>query len=278
MKIGCGSVVYREHDIKRSLESIRNIGFEYFETQSTNPWCNHVIIEKDDPVKFSDMAKSLGFKGITALWTNEGALISAGENCVETIKKTIMWASAAGIPVVNFGDGSKPFEMSEDEAFKIYTERLLSILETAEKYKVTMALEPHGTFSLTSDGLIKLMSISDSEYLGINYDPANIRRKGYVETKNGISAWKSIDNNESETDVLRKIISKVRHFHNKDLDENYNCLPLGKGMVDLKGCIAVLKDFGYKGAVSLETEGGMDFETTEKLALESYKFLRENVG
>ena len=277
MKIGCGSVVYREHDIKRTLESIRNIGFEYFETQSTNPWCNHVIIEKDDPVKFADMAKSFGFKGITALWTNEGALISAGEKCTETIKRTIKWAAAANIPVVNFGDGSKPFEMSEEEAFKIYKERLIEILETAEKYKVTMALEPHGTFTLTGDGLIKLMQVSNSEYLGINYDPANIKRKGYMETKNGVASWKSIENSESETEILKRVISRVRHFHIKDLDVNHNCMPLGKGIVDLKGCIEVLKENGYTGAVSLETEGGMGFEETENLCRESYEFMKKHI-
>ena len=275
MKIGCGSVVYREHDIKRTLESIRNIGFEYFETQSTNPWCNHVIIEKDDPVKFSMMAKKIGYKGITALWTNNGALISAGENCVSTIKRTVEWAAAANIPVVNFGDGSKPFEMSEEDAFKIYEERILDILETAEKYKVTMALEPHGTFSLTSDGLIKLMSVSDSEFLGVNFDCANIKRKGYVETRDGVSGWKSIENEESEAEVLKKVINRVKHFHIKDLDEKYNCLPLGKGIVDLKGCIDVLKEYGYKGAVSLETEGGTDFAAAEKLAKESFEYMKK---
>ena len=50
------------------------------------------------------MAKKIGYKGITALWTNNGALISAGENCVSTIKRTVEWAAAANIPVVNFGD------------------------------------------------------------------------------------------------------------------------------------------------------------------------------
>jgi len=140
-----------------------------------------------------------------------------------------------------------------------------------------MALEPHGTFSLTGDGLIKLMQVSDSKYLGINYDPANIKRKGYMETKNGKASWRSIENSESETEILEKVISKVRHFHIKDLDINRNCLPLGKGIVDLKGCIEVLKQNGYTGAVSLETEGGMDFEKTESLCRESFEFMKKHL-
>ena len=51
MKIGCGTVLFREYDLERSLDAIRKIGFEYFETQAVGPWCGHVNIETDDPEK-----------------------------------------------------------------------------------------------------------------------------------------------------------------------------------------------------------------------------------
>lgn len=49
MKIGCGTVLFRTFELERSLAAIREIGFEYFETQAVGPWCPHVNIEKDDP-------------------------------------------------------------------------------------------------------------------------------------------------------------------------------------------------------------------------------------
>ena len=49
MKLGCGTVLFRKFDLERSLEAIRNIGFEYFETQAVGPWCPHVDVDKDDP-------------------------------------------------------------------------------------------------------------------------------------------------------------------------------------------------------------------------------------
>ena len=50
MKIGCGTVLFRTFALERSLAAIREIGYEYFETQAVGPWCPHVNVEKDDPL------------------------------------------------------------------------------------------------------------------------------------------------------------------------------------------------------------------------------------
>lgn len=287
-KIGCGSVVFREYELERVLDAIYSTGYRYFETQATNPWCMHVVVDRDDPVRFADMAKAHGFLGVTSLWTAEGALIPAADSCVDTIKRAIEWAAAANIPIVDLGDGYKPDDMSEDDAFKRLSERLLCLIETAEKYDVTLALEPHGSFSLTADGLERILSISSSKHFGINYDCANIHRAGFVETRDGAAAWRSLDTaqptsadtfaqssaHESiEVSTLRRVISRVVHFHAKDLDERGSCVPLGQGIVDVAGCILLLREAGYTGAVSLETEGGMPFDESYRLAAASHEFL-----
>ena len=273
MKKTCGTVVFREYDLDRTLDAIYAAGYRYFETQATNPWCNHVVLDKDDPIVFAKKARDHGFLGVTSLWTPEGALIPAGESCIPTIRRAIEWAAAAGIPVLDFGDGHKPADMPEEDAFARLEERILMLLETAEKYKVTLALEPHGTFSLTSSGLQRILGISDSPWLGINYDCANIHRAGYVETRDGAANWRSLEEGDGEVAVLKTVVDRVVHFHAKDLDAAGNCVALGTGTVDVAGCIAVLKEAGYTGAVSLETEGGMDFDATVKLAETSSRYL-----
>ena len=291
-KIGCGSVVFREYELERVLDAIYAAGYRYFETQATNPWCMHVVVDRDDPVRFADMAKAHGFLGVTSLWAPEGALIPAADSCVDTIKRTIEWAAAANIPIVDLGDGYRPDDMSEDDAFKRLSERLLELIETAEKYDVTLALEPHGSFSLTANGLERILSISSSEHFGINYDCANIRRAGFVETRDGAAAWRSIGASDEtvqsatrdtlaqshareaiEVATLRRVVSRVVHFHAKDLDERGSCVPLGQGIVDVAGCILLLREAGYTGAVSLETEGGMPFDDSYRLAAESREYL-----
>ena len=292
MKIGCGSVVFREYELERALDAIYSAGYRYFETQATNPWCMHVVIDRDDPIAFADMAKAHGFLGVTSLWTPEGALIPAADSCVKTISRAIEWAATANIPIVDLGDGYCPDNMSEGEAFARLSERLLQLIEIAEKYNVTLALEPHGSFSLTADGLVRILSISNSKHFGINYDCANIRRAGFVETRDGTAAWRSLgvsdetirsaatdkfgqlSTHESiEVSTLRRVISRVVHFHAKDLDHNGNCVALGQGCVDVSGCIDLLRGYGYTGAISLETEGGMSFDDSLRLAAESREYL-----
>ena len=277
MKKGCSTIVFREFELDRALEAIVRTGYSYFETQAINSWCKHVVLGQDDPVKFAEKAKSYGL-GVTALWTPEGALIPAGDICIPTITTAIEWAGAAGIPVVNFGDGHKPEGMTDEEAFKRLSDRLHVLLEVAKKNNVILALEPHGTFSLTAEGLKKILSISDSPYLGINYDCANINRAGYVESHGGASSWKATGKGSNEVEILESIVDRVVHFHAKDVKENGECTALGTGTVDVAGCIQVLKKHGYEGVVSLETEGGIPFEEAEELARVSSLYLDQQLG
>lgn len=108
-----------------------------------------------------------------------------GKPLTKFITRTITWAKEAGIPVVHAGDGRKPDALSDADALKVLSERLAAILEVAEKCQVYLAIEPQGTFSLTADGLNKIMAVSQSKWLGINYDTANVHRATYAETANG---------------------------------------------------------------------------------------------
>ena len=75
MKLGCGTVLFRKFDLERSLEAIRNIGFEYFETQAVGPWCPHVNVEEDDPENLVRLKNKFGFCEITGLWSLNEFLI-----------------------------------------------------------------------------------------------------------------------------------------------------------------------------------------------------------
>jgi sugar phosphate isomerase/epimerase len=273
MIIGCSTVLFRRYELERVLDAIRGIGYEYIETQGVGPWCQHVDIEKTDPVKFEELVKSYGFKGVTALWMPNGNIISNPVSISSAIH-ALKWAAAAGIPVVNTGDGHKPENISSDDAMKILDERLNIILDATKGCGVKLAFEPHGTFSLSLDGLRRIMTLGSSDRIGINYDGANIHRAGYIESSSNTSGWKNGGNKENEVAVLEGIADRVVHFHAKDLDKNNVPVALGTGEVMLEECIGILKKAGYTGVVSLETEGDTDFDETILLAQKSYAFLR----
>lgn len=271
MKIGCGTVSFRTRSVDEAMERIAKAGYEYVEPQATAPFCPHVDPWKDDPDEFKRKVAAHGFKGVSALWSCHGAIIPDPES-VPAIRRTIQWAKEAGIPVVNAGDGRKPDGMSNEDALKTLGDRLAQILEEAARCNVYLAIEPHGTFSLTSDGLEKIMALSDSKWLGINYDTANVHRATYVETAEGGYSWMPFGDRQDEVATLRGVVDRVVHCHVKDV-VGANCVALGTGKVNVKGCIDVLRDHGYTGVFSLETEGEFSPEEGQKLIEESRAYL-----
>lgn len=275
MKIACGTVLFRQHSLEKALDAIKSCGYEYVETQSVGPWCPHVNVETDDPIRYADLVRSYGFKGTTALWMRNGQLISS-DVCVEWAIRTLEWAKAAGIPVVNTGDGFKAEGMTDEDAMKLYEERMEKILEACERLQTHIAIEPHGTFSLTGDGLSRLMSYSDSKWLGINYDACNIFRASYVESKGDQYRKVELEKTEDEVAVLQRVIERVVHVHAKDY-KNDHCMALGEGDVKIAECIEALKAAAYTGAVSLETEGDESFEESLIFARKGFAYLNERI-
>ena len=189
------------------------------------------------------------------------------------------WAAAAGIPILHTGDGAKPIGMSDDEARRIFADKLAPILEAARKHRVTVAIEPHGSFSLTSEGLLWMMSLAEPGVLGINYDGCNIYRSAYVESGNNRSGWAgNTAACEDEVDVLRRVCDRVVHCHVKDINADKQCVALGEGMVNVGGCIEYLRSVGYDGVVSVETEGSANFDDAAAIAKKSYHYLKGILG
>ena len=271
MSIGCGTVSFRQQSLDEAMERIARAGYEYVEPQATAPFCPHVDPWRDDPEKFKRRVAELGFKGASALWAKHGAIIPDPES-VEGVTQAIRWASQAGIPVVNAGDGKKPDGVSDEDALRIMGDRLAQILEVAEQCRVYLAIEPHGTFSLTANGLSQIMALSDSKWLSINYDTANVRRATYVETVAGAYSWTPYGERQDEVTTLRAVIDRVVHFHVKDV-KAAECVALGQGEVNVKGCLDVLEEHGYAGVVSLETEGDFGPEEGQRLIEESRAYL-----
>lgn len=272
MKIGCGTVLFRQFPLENALDAIRNAGFSYFETQAVGPWCPHIDVEKDDPEKIVRLKNEFGFEGITALWSYGGSII-ADTKSVERQIRSIEWAAAAGIPVVHTGDGHKPADMDTDTAFQTLEEKLSVILECAEKNNIMLAVEPHGTFSLTLAGLRRILALGKPSVLGVNYDAANVLRSGFVESKNGTSGYKCENHREDELAVCEGIAHRIVHMHAKDVDKDLKCVAVGEGMVKNKACIDHLRSLHYDGVISLETDGGGSFEDICLLAKKSYAYL-----
>ena len=162
--------------------------------------------------------------------------------------------------------------MSDEDALKLMGDRLAQILEVAKEHRVYLAIEPHGTFSLTADGLKRIMGLSPSPWLGINYDTANVHRVTCAEKTAGAYSHPLYGQRQDEVTTLAAVADRVVHLHLKDV-VGATCVALGKGGVNLSGCLDVLKQRRYAGAFSLETEGDVDAELGQQMIEQSRAWL-----
>lgn len=271
MKIGCNTVAFRQYNLDFALDKIRTAGYEYVEVEANLKWCSHANPWKDDPIKFKEKLKSYGFKGCSAIGSHRELITS--EQGVKDIKRALEWAQQANVPVILTGEGRLAGDMTENAALTILKNRYGEMLEIAERYKVFLAIEDHGSISLKPDGLPKLLSLVNSKWLVVNFDTANIHRGDYVGTDSTKYEWKlGAKTTFDEVELLKKVAHKVKHVHIKDVI-GLDATTLGKGEIDLVGCLKVLKEAGYNGVLSYETEGFQDADESYEMIVESKDFL-----
>ncbi len=240
-----------EKDFSYAIRMAAEFGFEYIEPEvmtgrcllNVYGYCNITSLE-DDPMEMRKAIEDAGLKV---------ACLSAHSHLLDTVygvdylKKAIRYAYILGAPIVNTAEGPKPGWMTDDDAFRIMKYNLDELLRMCANYDVTLTIEPHGVYTTNAEGLLKIMSLSDSPHLAINYDTGNVAIAG---------------NDPVET--LKAVIGHVRHVHVKDIVRQQSAdhetgvtagTAVGDGEVDVRGCLDVLRGAGYEGCLSIECAG-----------------------
>jgi len=276
MEIGCNTVAFRKYSLDFALARIAAAGYQYVEVEANLKWCPHVDPWQDDPLQFKTKIQEYGFIGVSAIGSHR-ELITSQEG-VRDIAQALEWCHAAGVPVVLTGEGRMPDDMTKPEALGILKDRLAHLAEVAGLNQVVLALEDHGSLTLTPDGLPEILALVQSEWLGVNFDTANIHRGDYVGTDRGGYEWKlGAKTSYSETELLRKVVNRVRHTHIKDVIGR-DAVSLGEGEIDILGCIQILRAGGYRGVLSYETEGMQSPEESQQMIVASRKYLLAALG
>ncbi len=116
-----------------------------------------------------------------------------------------------------------------------------------------MNIEPHGYFTTKPDMMARMLDFCDSPYLGLNMDTGNTFIAG-----------------QDPVAFLERFIGRVRHVHIKDVSESLAAAvrgnqtgiavsqcAIGDGVNadNIRQCLALLRDHGYAGVLSMECEG-----------------------
>jgi inosose dehydratase len=174
------------------------------------------------------------------------------------IMKGIKYAAAIGI---------RDCVTTENEALSdwarnlTYEQRIFTIAEKlyvpcrmAEDYGVNLLLEPHGPITDSIQGIKDVMDmLGNPKSLGVNMDTGN--------------SWLG---GTDPVEMAKAFKDKIYHIHWKDLGEDwiprrgkqfgcgFSTIALGKGVIDIKGVVDVLKDRKEILASTLEIGGSID--------------------
>jgi sugar phosphate isomerase/epimerase len=157
---------------------------------------------------------------------------------VEAATKMLDLAKDIGCGRVRFFGGVKG-DLSLDDAVAHAAEGLKKVAAHAQKLGVNIALETHDDWCVGAD-VVRLVRAVDSPAMGVCWDYSN-------------SFFA-----EPTRETYAAVKPYVKHVHTKDAYRDaagkiHSCLP-GKGQVDSRLALGLLKDAGYDGWVSFEWE------------------------
>jgi sugar phosphate isomerase/epimerase len=253
MKLCAEADAFREaeKDFSYAIAMAKELGFQYIEPEvmtgrcllNVYGYCNITSLE-DDPM---EMRKAIAAAGLKAACLSAHSALIDTVYGVDYLKKAIRYAYILGAPIVNTAEGPKPGWMTDEDAFRVMKYNLEELLRMCANYNITLTVEPHGIYTTTAEGLLRILSLNDSPYFGVNFDTGNVAVAG----------------NDSVA-TLKAVMKHVKHVHVKDIvrtkasghatGQTAGCA-IGDGEVDIRGCLDVLRKAGYDGCLSIECDG-----------------------
>ena len=264
MIIGCFALVEPFSPMKRQFEAIREMGIEYADlTDNHNGGMLGVeygfaasVSLDSHPAKIRQLANDTGIT-LTSVCAHANLLdpTSPDRYGTQEIIKAVRLANLLGIkqvittegdPKTQFGQKLKPNE-------RIFTikEKLQAPVEWAVELGIELLLEPHGIVTDSIDDLkILLEELGNESTVGINLDTGN--------------SWLG---GSEPMDFIKTFKHRIKHVHWKDMPADWeskrgttfgcgmSVIPLGDGVVGIRGIVDALMENGFDGPTTLEIAG-----------------------
>lgn len=170
------------------------------------------------------------------------------------VLKSLPWAKHAGCERIATTDGLyRPIGLGDEEALGLMQRTYRQILEVAGAYEIIINIEVHGYFTTKPDYLERMLAFVDSPFLRLNFDTGN----SFIAGQDPVA-------------FCKRFRDKISHVHVKDVSESLAALSRGSqtgialshcavgdgaNAENIRQCLAVLRDGGYTGHLSLECEG-----------------------
>lgn len=253
IEIGVNMEFIRSEDksFEAGVARAAELGFRYVEPMVHNgrellseAGYFHSFSMDNEPLEMKD---TLERHGVRASGLSAHTPLMRPEIAVPYLEKAIRLAAAVGARVVNTDEGVRPEWLEDEECFQVMRYTLKKVLQTAERYGVYVAIEPHQSISKTTAGLMRIATLVRSPMLRINYDTGN--------------AWLG---GEDPYEGLRAVLPLLVHVHAKDISIRQGSEEQGKvtgtpvgcacgeGVINWGKAVAILREAGWSGVLSVE--------------------------
>ncbi len=263
MKVGCFALIDPFSVLEHQLDRIKDWGFKYADvTDSTDGGSMGVeygfaaVASLDaNPFDLKRMFECRGLT-ITSYCAHANLLDPTAPWHFGTMQiiKAVRNAAAIGVKhvITSEGDPKTDFghNLTEKEALFLIRERLYEPLRMAVDHGVKILLEPHGKYTDSIDHMEKILELCNSPALAVNMDSGN--------------SWLG---GTDPVEMVKRLGSRIEHVHWKDWPAEMEAnrgkmfgagmsgIPLGTGVVDVKGVYEALVKAGYDGYTTLEVAG-----------------------
>ena len=233
------------------VERAAQMGFRYVEPMVHNgrellseAGYFHSFSLDDDPFEMKDV---LDRHGVKPSGLSSHCPLMRPEISVPYLQKAIRFAAAIGAPVVNTDEGIRPPWVSLEDAFHVMKYTLTTILQTAERYGVYVGIEPHQSISRTTEGLLRIATLVKSPRLRVNYDTGN----AYLAGEDPYAGLKAVQHLLVHMHAKDIAIKQAEAEKGKVTGTAVGCA-CGDGVIDWAKVIAILRQGGYDGMLSVE--------------------------
>jgi len=263
MKLCVNTNTYHGFSLEEALNGIAKTGFKYVELTAVAGWTEHVLSGMSageiDKVKTMVSEKGLSILGLS------GHCNIMDDDGLKAFLENIRLARKLGCAyiITSTGEAHGGKDVEDDE---VLINNLKKIGKACEEAGIVCAVETHGGVYNTGERMNQLVQRVGSEYVGVNYDTANVIFYGKVKPE------KEIANS----------FPGLKYVHLKDKDgkqDEWNFPAVGKGYVDFITIVKVLEANAYDGPLSIEIEftpeGPGPLENVNKAVADSYNYLKK---
>jgi sugar phosphate isomerase/epimerase len=205
----------------------------------------HSFSMEEDPLLMKEICDKAGVK-VSSLSAHSPLM--KPEAAVSRLTRAAVLADYVGTPFLNSDEMLKPEWMDDVEAHDVMHYTLKRISHVLARHEKFLCIEPHGVYTKTSEGLLKIVNLVPSPWIGVNWDTGNAYLAGLEDPYEG----------------LENVINHVRHVHAKDISYaqsaadrgNVTGTPVGcacgEGVVDWDRVIALLQPLDREITLSVE--------------------------